>query len=212
MMTIMMMMMMMVVVMTATTMLLVIQRRTDGSEDFYRTWNEYRDGFGDLNKEFWLGNTNIQRLTSQGQYDLRIDMEDFEGNTAYAMYQDFSLQKEYDNFRLQIGQYSGNAGDSLKVHNGFRFSAWDKDLDQSTRNCAKEFQGAWWYVDCHHSNLNGMYLRGNHSTLGNGVEWNGWRGLYYSLKTTVMKIRPSPVIQAPKSPSLNPPLYIAKGR
>ena len=35
----------------------IIQRRTDGSEIiiFYRTWNEYIDGFGDLSNGFWLG-------------------------------------------------------------------------------------------------------------------------------------------------------------
>ncbi|XP_041372734.1 ficolin-1-A-like [Gigantopelta aegis] len=87
----------------------VIQRRTDGSEDFYRTWDEYRDGFGDLNNEFWLGNTNIHRLSRQGVFDLRIDMEDFEGNRVYAQYTNFSLASEQDYFRLRVGNYSGDA-------------------------------------------------------------------------------------------------------
>ena len=33
----------------------VIQRRQDGSEDFFRTWDDYAAGFGNRNGEFWLG-------------------------------------------------------------------------------------------------------------------------------------------------------------
>ncbi|XP_041372883.1 microfibril-associated glycoprotein 4-like [Gigantopelta aegis] len=169
---------------------LVIQRRTDGSHDFYRTWNEYRDGFGDLNNEFWLGNTNIHRITSQGLYDLRIDLEDFEGNTAYAMYKNFSLASEQDYFRLSIGEYSGDAGDSLGGHTGYKFSAKDVDVDTFYSSCAQRFKGAWWFSKCHASDLNGQYLGGSHNTYAAGVVWSSWRGQYYSMKTSVMKIRP----------------------
>ncbi|KFW75907.1 Angiopoietin-2, partial [Manacus vitellinus] len=67
----------------------VIQRRQDGSVDFNRTWSEYRDGFGALSGEFWLGNDHIHRLTSQGDYSLRIDLEDWNNKHKHAFYQLF---------------------------------------------------------------------------------------------------------------------------
>ena len=46
----------------------VIQQRSNGSVNFYRGWNEYRNGFGDLQTEFWLGNEQIYQLTNQDRY------------------------------------------------------------------------------------------------------------------------------------------------
>jgi len=81
-------------------------------------------------------------------------------------------------------------GDSLSRHLGQKFSTRDQDNDVWPKSCAVSFQGAWWYAGCHASNLNGLYLRGRHSSWADGVEWQHWTGLYYSLRFTEMKIRP----------------------
>ena len=62
----------------------VFQTRLNGSVDFYLYWNDYKEGFGDLNGEFWLGLDKIHRLTSDDNSTLHVDLEDLEGNTAYA--------------------------------------------------------------------------------------------------------------------------------
>ncbi|XP_078686987.1 fibrinogen C domain-containing protein 1-like [Branchiostoma floridae x Branchiostoma belcheri] len=170
----------------------VFQRRQDGSEDFYRGWADYKAGFGKLDGEFWLGNNNLHQLTSQAQYELWVDLEDFEGNSAYAQYQVFAVGSEADYYRLTVGSYNGTAGDSLTAHHSGRpFSTWDRDHDASPTSCAQAYTGAWWYAACHDANLNGLYLAGAQvSNGGNGVNWLTWKGYYYSLKHTEMKIRP----------------------
>ena len=85
----------------------VFQKRLDGSVDFYRYWNDYKRGFGDLCGEFWLGLDKIHRLTSDDNNVLRVDLEDFEGNTAYAEYNLFGVMSEKDKYKLILDSYSG---------------------------------------------------------------------------------------------------------
>ena len=86
----------------------VFQKRFDGSVDFYLKWSDYKHGFGNLSGEFWLGNDKIHRLTSEiNNKRLRVDLEDFEGNTSYAEYDMFGVMSENDKYKLILGNYSG---------------------------------------------------------------------------------------------------------
>ncbi|XP_077965537.1 microfibril-associated glycoprotein 4-like [Styela clava] len=170
---------------------IVFQRRMDGSEDFYRGWNDYVNGFGNTIGEFWLGLENIYHILKDKTYELRVDMEDWEGNKAYAKYGTFSIGDSSTNYRVTVGQYSGNAGDSLghSQHLGRPFTTKDADHDTSSDNCAVTFKGAFWYGACHATNLNGLYIKGGKAKYGISVVWYSWKGLEYSLKFVEMKMR-----------------------
>ncbi|KAL9985768.1 hypothetical protein ACROYT_G008211 [Oculina patagonica] len=168
----------------------VFQKRMDGSVNFYRGWADYKNGFGNLNGEFWLGLEKIYRLSNSERYQLRVDLEDIEGKTAYAEYDMFAITSERTKYQLSLGTYSGTAGDSLAIHRGYAFTTKDQDNDGWAKNCAVSYKGAWWYEHCHHSNLNGVYHHGKHSSDADGVNWYHWKGHKYSAKRAEMKIKP----------------------
>ena len=85
----------------------VFQKRINGSVDFYRNWTEYKNGFGNLNGEFWLGLDKIHRLTNTAKNRLRVDLEDTTGKTAYAGYDMFAVTSERTKYKLSLGTYSG---------------------------------------------------------------------------------------------------------
>uniref|UniRef100_A0A4Q8K2V7 U42-Liphistoxin-Lth1a_1 n=1 Tax=Liphistius thaleban TaxID=1905330 RepID=A0A4Q8K2V7_9ARAC len=172
----------------------VIQRRGNygnRQDYFFKKWVNYKNGFGNPEKDFWLGNDKIYALTNQNQYTLRFDLMDFENNLRTASYKNFWIESENNQYRLHVSNYVGDAGDSfIEMHGGQKFSTKDRDNDNSTDNCATTFKGGWWYSSCLVSNLNGLYLLGKHKSDGDGIEWSSWKGRHESLKKTEMKIRP----------------------
>ena len=165
---------------------IVFQKRFNGSENFYRNWSEYKNGFGRLDGEFWLGNDKIHRLTNRHQ-ELLVELEDFQNHTAHAQYDYFSVGSEEDWYELHLGDYSGNTGNSLQIHNNMKFSTNDKDNDLSERNCSHIKLGGWWYEDCAGVNLNGNYTE-NWAPIKSNVYWRSFKG-DYPMKFTSMKAR-----------------------
>ena len=118
-----------------------------------------------------------------------MDLADFDGNTTYAQYNFFSVNNNLTNYRLDIGSYSGNAGDALHGscggayydnHDGMAFSTYDRDNDRYiySGNCSLYQSAEWWYNRCECAVLNGPY-NGN----------NRWYGFTNSHKSTEMKLR-----------------------
>uniref|UniRef100_A0A8C6WSN7 Si:ch211-157b11.8 n=1 Tax=Neogobius melanostomus TaxID=47308 RepID=A0A8C6WSN7_9GOBI len=170
----------------------VIQARHDGSVDFNRTWQEYREGFGTL-----------YALTSTGQHQLRIELEDWHHQKREATYNNFKVASEAQRFRLTAREYSGDAGNALSYskrynHDGRSFSTSDRDNDRyAGGNCGQYYGAGWWFDACLAANLNGHYYGGRYSGVTNGIYWGTWyiltdgrTGERYSFKQVEMKTRP----------------------
>ncbi|EAU77863.2 AGAP012539-PA, partial [Anopheles gambiae str. PEST] len=165
---------------------LVIQYRYDGSVDFSRNWTEYRNGFGSMYREFWLGLEHLHRVTTARKHELMVELKDFDGNYIYARYDEFAIGSEDEQYPLtKLGSYTGTAGDALNYHKDMKFSTVDRDNDVSTTHCARYWKGAWWYKGCHNSNLNGIY---KNSVEGENIVWNTYKR-YWGLAYSRMMIR-----------------------
>ncbi|NP_001181918.1 fibrinogen alpha chain precursor [Danio rerio] len=188
----------------------LVQQREDGSVNFNRTWKEYLNGFGQIDKqgkgEIWIGNKFLHLLT-QKESLLRVELQDWTGAEAYAEY-NIKVGSEAEGFPLTASDYDGDAGDALVrghpnlgsflSHAGMKFSTFDRDSDKWEENCAEMYGGGWWYNNCQSANLNGIYYKGGQYDpatkvpyeIENGVVWLPFKPADYSLKVVRMKIRP----------------------
>ena len=174
---------------------IVFMRRQDGSVNFTRSWSDYKHGFGSPDGEFWAGNEFLYKMTKAKPLKLRIDMEDFDGNTTFAVYEKFQVGTEEDKYRLHVTGYSGTAGDSLIdttlwcKHAGMQFTTFDSDNDNLGKgNCAEAYKVGWWYNDCFCSILTGPYSH-DENIWADGIIWSSWKGWKKSLKHVEMKLR-----------------------
>ncbi|XP_025788482.1 LOW QUALITY PROTEIN: angiopoietin-4 [Puma concolor] len=153
---------------------------------------EPRKGFGDPAGEHWLGNEVMHQLTGRTAYSLRVELQDWEGNEAYAQYEHFQLGSEGQLYRLSLSGYSGSAGrQSSLVLQGTNFSTRDADNDNCLCKCAQMLSGGWWFDACGLSNLNGIYYAAHHHVRKlNGIRWHYFQGPSYSLRATRMMVRP----------------------
>ena len=137
----------------------VIQKRIDGSVDFFnRDWVKYEDGFGDLNGEFWIGLRSMHCLTSQGNWELRIDYQLKNGTESYLHYNNFAIGSAEDQYPLNISGFDSiGVNDPFAVLNGMKFSSRDRENHfRSEYNCGL-VRGGWWHNRCSSIQLNQKY-------------------------------------------------------
>ena len=178
----------------------VFQRRNgSGLEDFYRFWKNYKEGFGDLLGEFWLGLEKLHLITAYGnsKYVLIVEMENSTGTKTVAEYPDFLIGSEYESYKLNLSlNRTGNATDGMDLCVDGKFLTRDRDnvytSHLSRGRCAWRYKTAWWVKrHCGSSSLNGLSVPLKNS-LGQywnytGIWWYDWsHGL---LTKTQMKIR-----------------------
>ncbi|XP_041566187.1 ficolin-2-like isoform X1 [Drosophila elegans] len=171
----------------------VVMRRNDGSQDFFLEWKDYKEGFGQLNNEFFMRMDKLHAMTASEPQELLVLLEDYKDDNRYQLYENFKIGPESNNYTLEsLGSSNGDAGDSLIYHLGMQFSTKDRKNDiDPTAHCAELFTGAWWYRACHKSHLFGMF---GDNWSGRGIVWDtfGYNTSYlpYNLKRAAMMIRP----------------------
>ncbi|XP_043063719.1 fibrinogen C domain-containing protein 1 isoform X4 [Drosophila ficusphila] len=175
----------------------VVLSRSSDDVSFERGWLDYRDGFGNLAGDFFIGLNKLHALTSSSLQELRIVLEDSSGTEFYAGYAPFAIGSEPELFPLSLlGRFQDdlqpNAGDSLFYHAGAKFSTLDQDNDNCVDcSCATKHKGAGWFNNCATTNLFGRYLAPNEKDAGEtGMWWETLGGRNSSLKKVRWMIKP----------------------
>ncbi|XP_046811973.1 angiopoietin-related protein 2-like [Lucilia cuprina] len=168
-----------------------ILTRFNGKENFYRNWDDYVKGFGNVADEYWLGLERLYALTNYyGPQELNVYIENFEGIAKFARYSNFVIGDASEKYKLKsLGDYFGTAGDSLEKQLGASFSTYDKDNDIDSRHCAEYRKSGFWFNACGYSNPTGIYRSGNYYDVANGCFWHSFGGWNYSHKIIIFMIR-----------------------
>ncbi|XP_035107574.1 angiopoietin-related protein 3 isoform X2 [Callithrix jacchus] len=171
----------------------LIQHRTDGSQNFNETWENYKYGFGRLDGEFWLGLEKIYSIVKQSNYVLRIELEDWKDNKHYIEYS-FYLGNHETNYTLHLVEITGNVPNAIPENKNLVFSTWDHKA-KGHFNCPESYSGGWWWHDdCGENNLNGKYNKPRAKSKPErrrGLSWKSQNGRLYSIKSTKMLIHPT---------------------
>ncbi|XP_034098994.1 fibroleukin-like [Drosophila albomicans] len=156
---------------------IIIQRRIDDDVKFDRSFEEYKDGFGNLENSFFIGLRNLYALLSVQQHELFIALESLSGETRYDRYNNFKIANENARFKLlSLGDYNGTAGNGLHNSLGNKFLGYGSAIitDEKVTN------NGWWIDEDRNgleSNLNAIIS-----------QWNTWPVSFKSVKIMIRPI------------------------
>ena len=163
---------------TIDKFIVVQRRRAPFDLSFNRTWNDYKNGFGDVSGEFWLGLEKLYRITNQPYVKYSIlDMKLTSGASYYYECNNFYIAGEKELYKIvSIGTATANTARYFLIV-GHRFATRDKDVNLK---CGANYNGFWY-----HSTMCTSYLY---------VAFNKKTPIWYritgSVEYTEIKIRP----------------------
>ena len=146
---------------------IIYQRRLDGSVNFTRNWDDYKDGFGIIGNdttEMWLGNEKLyQLLQAYGstECELWVEVHAFDGDVCSAKCYPFQMSAEATGYRINWTTTDTSAHDispDLDFHKDAPFSTFDRISKDEEEYCMAFYKGGWWYAQCVKIFLNGAYI------------------------------------------------------
>uniref|UniRef100_A0A0K0FDP2 Fibrinogen C-terminal domain-containing protein n=1 Tax=Strongyloides venezuelensis TaxID=75913 RepID=A0A0K0FDP2_STRVS len=180
---------------------MVVQRRISSDVVFWdKTFEDYKLGFGNPTTNYWFGLEHLYQYQEYLRKNsenkdyvllLRIELRTNPCGSESSSCSQTNVPiptyfwHEYkmklggldDYYRLNIESIRGNLSTQndyfVYINNGRKFTTVDVDNDDSSKtNCAQRYySGGWWYHQCSHTNLNGIYPDPKNSTTKNGMKW-----------------------------------------
>lgn len=161
----------------------VIMRHEDPSVTFKRSWSAYKNGFGDTDADFWIGNVMLAHLSKSRQFDIRIELWTHDDSFYSVEYSNAMVKSEVSNFELSAQSYEkGLLSPGDLVSSGVPFMTHDADINGCS---AGHGEGGFWFnsTDCSSGSLTG--------DLKTKTYWTTSRGTKVYAKKVLMKIIPS---------------------
>ncbi|XP_076451777.1 microfibril-associated glycoprotein 4-like [Babylonia areolata] len=167
---------------TSTRTYIMQRKKRKNRESFDRSWADYKDGFGNLEDDFWLGLEKIHKLTNvERSYKLRITIKFVNNSVLSYIYDDFKVTNETTGYRLQYNKVALNdTGDCFYPLLGAPFSTYDHDRDDNQgENCAKTRKGGFWYrgKGCSTCNPHGIVYGQSNGLLTGAADEAFWSSL-----------------------------------
>ncbi|XP_046557428.1 fibrinogen-like protein 1 [Haliotis rubra] len=145
---------------------LCARRRGAIQVNFSRTWEDYKNGFGNfgLRENYWSGLDVMHYVTNNRPHKLRVQILFQENRTNVWRnhdYLDFKVSSEQHGYNFTFSSAVppriNEAIDGLSASMGVRFSTYDIDNDNdSGGNCASIHQSGWWFTTCDGYNPTGQ--------------------------------------------------------
>ena len=140
---------------------------------FYRNWDEYKNGFGNLTDNYWMGLEKMYQITNRKGYNLFIELGT---NSSFSniTHRNFFIYSENYYYKLNLGtKISGTLYDNSVYHHGLNFTTFDQDHDaRNNSNCAIVTKGGWWFSNCYSMCLTCEHTAGQYQPFSGATNEN----------------------------------------